>query len=211
MKIKFPVSTVRMAIVAATLTALPMLYAQAPAAPAATAAPTRFLGTVTAISGTTVTVKTDAGEIHAVDVPTTAVLKRISPGEKDLSKAAVIQFTDLETGDRVLVRLDPNAPAGGMEALQVIAVKAADLAQKQQLEREEWQKNGVGGLVKSVDAGAGVIVVTTGSGATAKAITIHTDGSTVLKRYAPASVRFDLAQPGPITAIQPGDQLRARG
>jgi hypothetical protein len=40
---------------------------------------------------------------------------------------------------------------------------------------------------------------------------VHTTSSTVLKRYAPGSVRFDQAQPAPITAIQPGDQLWARG
>ena len=33
----------------------------------------------------------------------------------------------------------------------------------------------------------------------------------MLKRYAPASVRFDAAPPAPIDAIHAGDQLRARG
>jgi hypothetical protein len=171
----------------------------------------RFLGTVTAISGTSLTVKTDAGEVHQVEVPDAAALKRIAPGEKDLSKAETIQFGDLATGDRVLVKLDPNAPAGTKQALQIIAVKAADVAQKQQKDREDWQKNGVGGLVKSVDPAAGVIVLTSGVGATAKTITVHTTAATVLKRYAPASVRFDQAVPGPIDAIHAGDQLRARG
>ena len=69
----------------------------------------------------------------------------------------------------------------------------------------------MGGLVKSVDAANGVIVLTTGAGPTLKIVTVHVSKTTVLKRYAPASVRFDLAQPGPIEAIHPGDQLRARG
>jgi hypothetical protein len=50
-----------------------------------------------------------------------------------------------------------------------------------------------------------------GAGATAKTITVHTTTATMLKRYAPASVRFDAAQPAPIDAIHAGDQLRARG
>src|ERR1039458_9288690 len=79
----------------------------------------RFLGTVTAVSGTTLTVKTDAGEVHQVDVPSTAVLKQVEPGAKDLNTAQTIQFDTLATGDRVLVRLDPNAPAGTSVALQV--------------------------------------------------------------------------------------------
>jgi len=174
-------------------------------------APSRFIGAITAISGTTITVKTDAGQSYPVDVPATAVLKRIAPGEKDLSKAEAMQFSDLEVGDRALVKLDPDAPVGTQQALQIIAVKQADVAEKQQKEREDWQRRGVGGLVKSVDAASGVIVLTSGSGATAKTISVNTTKATMLKRYAPASVRFDAAVPAPIDAIHAGDQLRARG
>jgi hypothetical protein len=178
---------------------------------AQTAAATRFLGTITAIHGDTLTVKTDAGEVKQVEVPDTASLKRIEPGQKDLTAAATIQLSDLETGDRVLVRLDSTAAAATPQAATIIAMKQADVAQKQQEDRDAWQRSGVGGLVKSVDPVAGVIVLTTGAGPTMKIITVHVNKSTVLKRYAPASVRFDQAQPGPIDVIQPGDQLRARG
>lgn len=181
--------------------------AQAPAASAGS----RFLGTVTAVNGTTLTVKTDTGEVHQVEVPESAVLKQVEPGAKDLSAAQTIQFNTLATGDRVLVRLDPKAEGGANVALQVIAVKQADLAKKQEREREDWAQHGVGGLVKSVDPAAGTIVITSGVGAAAKTLEIKTDKETVLKRYAPASVRYDLAKPEPITAIRAGDQLRARG
>src|ERR1019366_232259 len=170
----------------------------------------RFLGTITAIAGDTLTVKTDAGEVHQVEVPSTVTVKRIAPGQRDLSTAETIQFSDLATGDRVLVRLDPNATGSTPQALQVIAVKQADVAMKQQKDREEWQRNGIGGLVKSVDAASGVVIVTSGAGATAKTITVHVAKNTMLKRYAPGSVRFDEAQPAAIDSIQAGDQLRAR-
>jgi hypothetical protein len=169
------------------------------------------VGTITAISGDTLTVKPDNGDVRQVQVPSTAVLKRVEPGQKDLSAAETIQLTDLETGDRVLVRLDPNATGDTPQAAQIVTIKQADVAKKQQQEREDWARSGVGGLVKSVDPMAGVIVVTTGSGTTMKIVKVHVSTSSVLKRYAPASVRFDLAQPGPIDAIQAGDQLRARG
>jgi hypothetical protein len=157
------------------------------------------------------TVKTDAGEAHQVEVPETAILKQVEPGAKDLSAAQTVVLSSLATGDRVLVRLDPNAPAGSSVALQIITLKQAALAKEQEQEREDWQQHGVGGLVKSVDAASGVILLTTGAGATARTIAIHTDKSTILKRYAPASVRYDLAQVAPIDAIHAGDQLRARG
>ena len=173
--------------------------------------PARFVGSITAITGTTVTVKSDAGESRQFDVPAEAVLKRIAPGEKDLTKAAAISFTDLAVGDRVLVKLDVGATAPTPQAAQIIAVKAEDLAQKQQTDREAWQRNGVAGLVKSVDPASGSITLTSGAGAIAKTVTIHTTKSTQLKRYAPGSVRYDQAQPAPMEAIHPGDQLRARG
>jgi hypothetical protein len=169
------------------------------------------VGAITAISGTTLTVKTDTGDIHQVEVPAAASLKRIAPGQKDLSTAETIQFSDLAIGDRALVRLDPDAPGPTPQALQIVAVKQSDVTAKQQKDREDWQRRGVGGLVKSVDGQAGVIMLTSGFGATAKTITVHTTKATMLKRYAPASVSFDAALPAPIDAIHPGDQLRARG
>jgi hypothetical protein len=174
-------------------------------------APSRFLGTITGISGTTLTVKTDAGDTRAVDVPAATSLKRIAPGQKDLSTAETIQFSDLANGDRVLVRLDPNGTGANGQAQQIIAIKQADVAQKQQKDREDWQRRGIGGLVKSVDPASGVILVTSGVGATAKTITVHATKATTLKRYAPASVSFDAAVAAPIDAIHAGDQLRARG
>jgi len=149
-------------------------------------APSRIVGTITAISGNAITVKTDQGQVHQVQIPSTTALRRIAPGQRDLSTAETIQFSDLAIGDRALVKLDPNAPAGTEEALQIVAVKQADVALKQQQDREDWQKRGVGGLVKSADAGAGTIVLTSGAGATAKTITVHTTKTTILKRYAPA-------------------------
>jgi hypothetical protein len=173
--------------------------------------PARFVGSVTAINGTTLTVKTDDGSQRQVEVPAEATIKVIAPGQKDLSTATTIAFSDLAVGDRVLVKIDTNATGATPQAAQIIAVKQEDLAQKQQREKEDWQRRGVAGLVKSVDTAAGTVVLTTGSGPTAKTVTVHTTKATMLKRYASGSVRFDQAQPAPIDAIHPGDQLRARG
>jgi hypothetical protein len=174
-------------------------------------AASRLVGTITAIGSNTLTVKTDADGEHQVVVPASAALKRIAPGQKDLSTAEAIQFSDLAIGDRALVKLDPDAPAGTFEALQIIAIKQADVALKQQKDREDWQRRSVGGLVKGVDVGTGTVLVSSGAGAMAKTVTVHTTKTTILKRYAPTSVRFDAALPAPIDAIHVGDQLRARG
>jgi Domain of unknown function (DUF5666) len=186
------------------------VYAQAPAtAPAANA--NRFMGTITAVGTGLLTVKTDAGAERKVTVPEGIHLQRIAPGAKDLSSAATIAFTDLAVGDRVLVRIAPDPATDPVTAIAIIAIPQADLAQKQQKEREDWQRNGVGGLVKSVDAGTGIVVITSGAGPTQKTITLHTTPATVLRRYSPDSVSFDQAKAAPIETIQVGDQLRARG
>ena len=202
---------VAVAVSVAPLAFAPPARAQAPT-PQAPA--TRYLGTVTAISGDTLTVKTDAGQVNTVEVPSSAQLKRITPGQTDLSKAESLDFGSIAVGDRVLVNLDPNSTVsttgGTPQALRVIAIKKADVAQKQQSETAQWNQ-GVHGLVKSVDAAAGVIQVSVRVGAVTKEVAVDTTTSTVLKRYAPGSVRFDQAQPAPITSIQPGDQLWARG
>jgi hypothetical protein len=202
MNVRVPVVMTQIVLIIVLLVAAPLFRAQTPAF---------FRGTITVISGNTLTVKIDANGERQVEVPSTAAIKRIAPGQKDLSTAAAIPFSDLAIGDRVLVTPDPKATGPTAQALRVIAMKQSDLALKQQKDREDWQRRGVGGLVKSVDSAGGVVVLTSGSGATAKTITVHTTKATLLKRYAPASVQFDEAKPAPIEAIHAGDQLRARG
>ena len=180
------------------------------AAPAARAQVMRYLGSITAINGDTLTVKTDAGDVHQVQVPATASLKRVAPGEKDLTKAEPLDYGSLAVGDRVLVTLDPNATGGMPQAARIIAIKQADVAKKQEAESAAWNE-GVHGLVKSVNAATGVIIVTTRVGAITKDVTVNTTAATVLERYAPGSVRYDEARRAPITAIQPGDQFSSRG
>jgi len=171
----------------------------------------RFLGTISAIGSGLLTVKTDAGVDRKVTVPDGIRIQKVAPGAKDLSNAATIGFSDLAVGDRVLVRIAPDPATDPVNAVLIVVIPKADLAQKQQQEREDWQRNGVGGLVKSVDAGTGVVVIVNGAGPLQKTITLHTTPTTRLLRYAPDSVDFDKAKPAPIETIQVGDQLRARG
>lgn len=173
-------------------------------APASTA---RLLGTVTSISGDTIAVKSDAGVVATISVNDTTRIVRTAPGQKDLSGATPIQVKDLAVGDRVLVRATPGTAENTYTAQAVIAMKQTDIAQKQQQEREEWQKRGVGGIVTSVDAASGTIVVTAGT----RTYTIHTTPKTIVRRYAPDSVKFDDAKVSTLDQIKPGDQLRARG
>ena len=174
------------------------------------AKPTTFLGTVQSLSGNNITVKNDAGATMQVTVQDNARLLRIEPGQKTLAGASPFSLSDLATGDRVMARGSANADGTSLAATMLVAIKGADIAQKQDKEREDWQKRGTGGLVKSVDAAAQTVTVSTGAGGT-RMITIHATPATIVRRYAPGSVKFDQAVKSTLDEIKPGDQLRARG
>jgi hypothetical protein len=180
----------------------------APSAPAKNPA---TLGTIKSLSGNSLVLTSDAGADVTVDVRDSTKIVRIAPGQKDLKDAQPIALADLQVGDRILVR-GPAAEVGrNFTATSIVAMKKADIADKQSRERDEWQKSGVGGLVNSVDAAGGVISVTVPSLREKKNVAVHTSAQTVLRRYAPGSVKFDDAKPAPLSEIHPGDQLRARG
>ena len=174
-------------------------------------ATTRAVGTVSSISGQTITLKTDAGAEVVVTLTDSTKLLQLKPGQKDLKEATPLSLSDLKTGDRILVRGAASADGKQLRAASVIAMKQSDIADKQARDRSEWQRNGVGGLVKSIDPASGAISIATNGAGTPKEISIHTSKSTVLRRYAPDSVKFDDAKPAPLSEIKPGDQLRARG
>jgi hypothetical protein len=169
------------------------------------------LGTIKAISGNTLVLTSDAGVEMNVDVRDSTKIVRIAPGQKDLKDAQTIALTDLQAGDRILVHGKAADDNKTFAATSIIAMKKADIAEKQSHERDEWQKSGVGGLVNNVDAAGGLISITTPSLREKKTIAVHVTKDTVLRRYAPGSVKFDDAKPAPLEEIRPGDQLRARG
>jgi hypothetical protein len=189
--------------------------AEQTAAPAATptqAALTQSLGTVKAISGNVITLMLDAGNDVTVNVQDTTKIVQVAPGQKDLKTATPIQVTDLQVGDRILVRSRASDDSKTIVALGIIAMKRTDVDAKKTQDREDWQKSGVGGLVKDVDAATGNITISAAVAAgPAKTTVIHTTKATILRRYAPDSVKFDDAKAAPIDQIKPGDQLRARG
>jgi len=188
-----------------------LLAAQDAPQNALTPATTRAVGTISSISGQAITLKTDAGAEVVVTVTDSTKLLQLKPGQKDLKEATPLSFSDLKTGDRILVRGAASADGKQLQAASVIAMKQSDIADKHTRDRAEWQRNAIGGLVKSVDPASGVISITTNSAGTSKEILVHTSKSTVLRRYAPDSIKFDDAKPAPLSEIKPGDQLRARG
>ena len=185
---RLPIIKMRM-LLCGMLLASSSLLAQ-DAAPAAK--PVTVLGTVQAMSGNTVTVKSDAGATTQVTVADDAKLLRIEPGQKTLAGASPFSLVDLQAGDRVMARGAAGSDGTSLAASMLVAIKGADIAQKQAREREDWQKNGTGGLVKSVDTAAGTVTISIGAGGT-RTQTIHATPTTIIRHYAPGSVKFDQA------------------
>ncbi len=207
------VLTVLAAIMIAATLGHPIARAEAmsrPQQPAAQSATKQVVGAIQAISGSTITLKPDAGPDVSVAVQGSVRILRVAPGQTDLKSATAIQLTDLQVGDRILVRGVPSADGQSLMASTVIAMKRSDVEAKQQQERAEWQR-GVGGLVSAVDPAAGTIGISVAAPGGVRTVAIHTTKDTVLRRYAPDSVQFDDAKPSSLTEIKPGDQLRARG
>ena len=201
---------IRMILCGAVLAAACLAPITAMTQDAAAAKPVTFLGTVQSLSGNSISVKNDAGATMQVTVEESARLLRIEPGQKTLTGASPLSLADLQTGDRVMARGSANADGKSLDATLLVAIKGADIAQKQEKEREDWQKRGTGGLVKSVDAAAGTVTVSSAAGG-ARTTVIHATSTTMIRRYAPGSVKFDQAVTGTLAEIKPGDQLRARG
>lgn len=171
----------------------------------------RSVGTIKGISGNTITLTPDAGaEINVVVQDSTRLL-RIPPGEKTLKNATPVQLQDLQPGDRILAGGKLGDDSKSLNASTIVVMKQADVAAKQQQERDEWQKRGMSGLVTAADPAAGTVTISQPSLSGPKVITIHTTKTTAVRRYAPDSVKFEDAKPGTLADIKPGDQVRALG
>jgi Domain of unknown function (DUF5666) len=191
----------------ASLFIVPLLLNPATLTAQAPASANRIVGAITAIDGKTLTIKSDSGASTTVSVSDTARVLRTAPGAKTLAGATPISFSDLAVGDRVLVMVAPATDGSATTATTVIAMKQADIAEKQQADKADWQRRGVGGLVKSVDASTQSVTVAAG----AKTIVVHTTAKTIVRRYDPESIEFSAAKPSSFDQIHSGDQLRARG
>jgi hypothetical protein len=185
-------------------------HAQAPDAPG-TGQIAKAVGTIKTVQADSITVAPPSGaEITAKLTSSTKIL-RVLPGAKDLKSATVLQAQELQPGDGVRVRGQASADGHTITALELIVVKHTDVAAKQQKDRDDWQKRGVGGLVTKIDAASGIVTISSGGVGTTRNISVRITKNTILRRYAPGSVNFDDAKPVPLDQVKIGDQLRARG
>ena len=163
------------------------------------------LGTVKTVAGSTITLTPASGADVTITVSPDAPVLQLPPGSKSLQAATPAKLEDVSVGDRILATGKAGDAAGTLTASRIVLMKSNDIAARNAAEQREWQRNGLGGLVKSVDGP----VVTVVSGA--KVLKIATTPTTDFKRYASDSVAFTDTKPGTLADVHAGDQLRARG
>src|SRR5215831_16144952 len=101
------------------------------ATPAQTPNAARPVGTIKSIAGNNIILATDAGSDVTIKVQDGARLLRVEPGQKDLKAAVPLQLEELVAGDRILVRGQLAEDGKTVLAASVIAMKKADIAEKQ--------------------------------------------------------------------------------
>jgi hypothetical protein len=205
-------------VVVALLLGLGMIATAAPALPGQSAAPqgVRPIGVVTEVQPGQLTLHTDAGPSMVVQVPEGTRVLRVPPGAKDLKSAAPINVEDISPGDRVLVRGEVSGDQKSAVAKSVIVMSRASLAVAHREESMEWQKRGIGGVVKAVDPATKQITVAVPNTPPTPEnpthpVVVSLDANAVVLRYAPDSVKFSDAKPSSIEDIKEGDQVRALG
>ena len=171
----------------------------------------RRLGTIKTINGSAITLAQASGPDVAVNVQPNARILRLAPGEKDFKNAAPIQLQELHVGDAIRVRGYASSDAQSVAALEVIVITRSTVDAVGDQIRQDWQKRGMGGLVKEVDPTTGTVTISVTGFAGTKTIAVHSSPSTIFRRYAPDSVKFEDARTSTLQEIHPGDQLRARG
>jgi Cu/Ag efflux protein CusF len=170
-----------------------------------------IIGEVTALdaSAKQIKVKADDGALYTINLGDATSYLRIPPGEKDLKKATKIAFTDVEVGDRVLARGQLTDETKSVAARTLVVMTKADLAQKHERDRAEWQKRGISGTVTAVNPETKEITMNSHA-RDAKPIVIEAS-SAGFRRYAADSVRFSDAKPSTFADLQVGDTIRALG
>ncbi len=187
--------------------------AAVPAQEAAAPASVTVIGTVTDldIETSTMTVKSDTGEVVTFPYTDQSQFKRLPLGKTSLSDAVPITLGDIEIGDRVTAkkRLTPDGKVAPITLMVVMS--KGDVAKKQELERAAWRERGIFGKVTAVDADKRTITIGQRSREGLQELTVVTNDKTVFRRYAPDSVKFSDAKPSDFSAVRVGDQLRALG
>ena len=193
--------------------AQPTTSSPAPQAEDKSITPNRAQGEVKAIdlAGKQLILKTDAGSLVTVVFADNTSYMRVAPNATTLDGATKIAVTDVAEGDRVMAMGRVSDDRKTATARVIVVMSKADIAQKQEADRAEWQKRGILGVITAIKPETKEIIISTRSLAGQQPLTIPVSEKVEMRRYAPDSIKFADAMPSKLDELKVGDQLRALG
>ena len=164
-------------------------------------------------------VSIDAGKIvintkdGAVDVMLSdkTEYKRVSPDNPSLKTAIAAAFSEIASGDKLIVTGFFSEDKKSMPARAVYLMTKADIAQKQSKESEQWKTRGISGRVSKVDPQTSQISIEVRGLGNTTTVVLTPKADAKFRRYAANSVKYSEATGSSVSEIQPGDMLRALG
>jgi hypothetical protein len=152
------------------------------------------------------TIKTTAGPAHATVTSSTEYLV-VEPGKTTLEGATPATIADVKIGDRVWARGEPSAD-GVIAARQVVVMSAEAIAERNRRDAQDWQRRGLRGEVRAVDAAKGELTVDTYRGDT---VVVAVGTGTSLRRLKGSVDDLANSEPIALADFQVGNQIAARG
>jgi hypothetical protein len=175
--------------------------------------PNGAIGEVKVIDGAAkqLIIKTDGGSLVTVALGDKTIYMRLAPGEKTLTNATRIAFSDVGEGDRVWARGKVADDHKSVPATALIVMNKVDIAKKQEAERAEWKRRGILGIVTVLKPETKEITISSRSMTGQQAVIIPVSDKVEIRRYAPDSIKFADARPAKFEELKVGDQVRALG
>ena len=171
-----------------------------------TATTVRLIGTVTALQGSSITLTPDKGDATTLVVSSETRVLDLPPGSTDLKAAHPGSIGEVAVGDRVLITGEPGSGSGPIVARRIVMMKSAAIAQQRESIQAAWAHSR-SGVVDTVDPASGAITLSSRG----RTITVVTTPTTIFRRYAPDSARFEDAKRSTIADLHVRDQVRVRG
>jgi hypothetical protein len=163
------------------------------------------------IEAGTIAVKSDNGDTVTLAYGEKTLFKRLPLGKSTIAEAVPATLAEIGVGDRVTARNRTTAEGKPSPITQMVIMSKADVAKKQETEREAWRTRGIVGVVSALDPQKKEATVSLRTREGLKPITLATGEKASFRRYAADSVKFGDAKPSAFSEIRVGDQLRALG
>ncbi len=178
--------------------------------PDAAVKPSLAMGDVVSITASKIVLQTKDGSLD-VTLSDKTEYKRVPPDNPSLKAAVASAFSDIGTGDKLVVTGIMSADKKTLPARAVYLMTKSDISQRHAKESEQWRTRGITGRVASVDPQTNKISVEMRGLTATTSLTLTPKENAKFRRYAPDSIKFSEAKESSLAEVKTGDMIRALG